>query len=88
MIGPSLLSSVTAFRRSKAWSYSTTEKVLVLISAVLLVIWIAGDVLQGVSEKVPKRDLLSWACRRRNSPTNVLVSYTSVCDEQVSEHVV
>ncbi|KAL8733565.1 MAG: hypothetical protein Q9166_001973 [cf. Caloplaca sp. 2 TL-2023] len=84
-IAPSLLSIILGFRRSKAPIHSTVEKVLVLISGALFVVWIAGDVLQGLSEKTPKRDLLRWACRRRDSPTNVLVSYTSVCDEQVSQ---
>ncbi|KAL8920890.1 MAG: hypothetical protein Q9172_004307 [Xanthocarpia lactea] len=54
------------------------EKILTITNGVLLVIWMVGDILQGVSEKTPKRDLLSWACRRRDSPTNILISYTSL----------
>ncbi|KAL8774491.1 MAG: hypothetical protein Q9209_000864 [Squamulea sp. 1 TL-2023] len=83
-IAPSLLSTVIGFRRLKAQSYSTIEKFLVVASGVLLIMWIVGDIMQGVSEKTPKRDILRWACRRRNSLTNVLVSYTSVCDEQLA----
>ncbi|KAL8782452.1 MAG: hypothetical protein Q9213_005382 [Squamulea squamosa] len=83
-IAPSLLSTVFGFRRSKAQSYSTIEKILVVISGVLFVMWTVGDIQQGVSEKTPKKDILRWACRRRNSPTNILVSYTSVCDEQLA----
>ncbi|KAI4247568.1 MAG: hypothetical protein LQ352_006143 [Teloschistes flavicans] len=58
------------------------ERILAVLSGLLLVMWITGVALQGVSERTPKKDLLSWACRRRESPTNVLVSYTSICDEQ------
>ncbi|KAL8804806.1 MAG: hypothetical protein Q9200_005670 [Gallowayella weberi] len=83
-IVPSLLFTIIGLRRSKAPSYSRMEKILVLIGGILLVMWLASDVLQGVSEQTPKRDLLRWACRRRSSPTNVLVSYTSVCDEQLA----
>ncbi|KAL8844195.1 MAG: hypothetical protein Q9205_002269 [Flavoplaca limonia] len=83
-IFPSLLSAIVELRRLKAQSYSTGEKILAVISGVLLVMWIASVVLQGVSETTPKRDILKWACRRRDSPTNVLVSYTSVCDEQLA----
>ncbi|KAL8659391.1 MAG: hypothetical protein Q9202_007140 [Teloschistes flavicans] len=60
------------------------ERILAVSSGLLLVMWITGVALQGVSERTPKKDLLSWACRRRESPTNVLVSYTSICDEQVN----
>ncbi|KAL8687780.1 MAG: hypothetical protein Q9224_005051, partial [Gallowayella concinna] len=83
-IMPGLLSTVIGLRRSKAPSYSRMEKILVFIGGALLVMWIASVSLQGVSEQTPKRDLLRWACRRRDSPTNILVSYTSVCDEQVA----
>ncbi|KAL8912508.1 MAG: hypothetical protein Q9171_002521 [Xanthocarpia ochracea] len=82
-IAPCLLSTVVGLRRSKAQLLSTMEKILTITSGVLLVMWMVGDILQGVSEKTPKRDLLSWACRRRDSPTNILISYTSVCDEQI-----
>lgn len=83
-IGPSLVSTIVAFRRLGVSSYSLIERFLAVISGLLLVMWIVGVALQGVSERTPKTDLLSWACRRRESPTNVLVSYTSICDEQVS----
>lgn len=87
-IGPSLASTIAAFRRLRVSSYSIIERILAVISGLLLVMWIAGVTLQGVSERTPKTDLLSWACRRRESPTNVLVSYTSICDEQVSGHLI
>ncbi|KAL8650728.1 MAG: hypothetical protein Q9226_005022 [Calogaya cf. arnoldii] len=83
-IVPSLLSTIVGLRRMKAQSHSTIEKTLAVTSGVLLVMWMVSNIIQGVSEKTPKRDLLKWACRRRDSPTNVLVSYTSVCDEQLA----
>ncbi|KAL8716493.1 MAG: hypothetical protein Q9225_006184 [Loekoesia sp. 1 TL-2023] len=81
-IVPCLAATVVNLYRSKASSCSTMEKVMTFISGVLLVMWIVGEILQGVSEKTPKKDLLSWACRRKSSPTNIMVSYTSICDEQ------
>ncbi|KAL8973973.1 MAG: hypothetical protein Q9197_001786 [Variospora fuerteventurae] len=81
-VAPSLLAAFLNVRRRKFHSCSTMEKALAFVSGVLVLIWIAADVTQGVSERSPKADILSWACRRRDSPTNVLVSYASVCDEQ------
>ncbi|KAL8992442.1 MAG: hypothetical protein Q9169_007104, partial [Polycauliona sp. 2 TL-2023] len=81
-IVPSLVSTIVGLRRRKAQSYSIVEKILAVLSGVLFIMWMTSVVLQAVSEKTPKKDILKWACRRRDSPTNVLVSYTSVCDEQ------
>ncbi|KAL8953399.1 MAG: hypothetical protein Q9222_000776 [Ikaeria aurantiellina] len=81
-LAPNLVSTIISLRRRQALSYSVMEKVFLSISGVLLVLWIVADVLQGTSERTPKTDLLSWACRRRESDTNVLVRYTSICDEQ------
>ena len=80
---PSLLSIIVSIRRYRTPSYSKFEKLLMGTSLLLLVLWIIGDILQRVSEQTPKTDILKWACKRRDSPTNVLVSYTSVCNEQV-----
>lgn len=82
-VTPSLLAIILSIRRLKVPSWSMLEQVLAIISGVLLLMWIAAAGMQGISEKEPKTNMLSWACRRRDSPTNVLVSYTSVCDEQV-----
>ena len=82
-IAPSIASTAISLRRLRSSTCSTTERIMAIISGVLLVIWIVGDILQSLSEKTPKKDLLSWACRRRESPTNAVVSYTSICDEQV-----
>lgn len=82
-IVPSLVSAIINLRRSKASSISRLETVMAYIGSILLVVWIVGDVLQGVSENTPKKDILNWACRRRSSPTNMVVKYTSICDEQV-----
>lgn len=83
-LAPSLIATFLSLRRLKVPSYSTMEKIQALGSAVLLIVWIVADSVQGISGKTPRTDLLSWACRRRDSPTNVLVSYTSICDEQVT----
>jgi hypothetical protein len=64
-------------------SFSSAEMASVMLSLVLLILWIAADSIEGQSELTPKRSLLSWACRRGSSPTNVLVRYGSICAEQV-----
>lgn len=65
-------------------TFSSAEMASVMLSLVLLVLWIAADLLEAQSEQTPKRSLLSWACRRGSSPTNVIVRYGSICAEQVS----
>jgi len=64
-------------------SFSSAEMASVMLSLVLLILWIAADSIEGQSELTPKRSLLSWACRRGSSPTNVLIRYGSICAEQV-----
>ncbi|KAL8938586.1 MAG: hypothetical protein Q9216_003814 [Gyalolechia sp. 2 TL-2023] len=81
-VAPTLVSAIVNLRRLKASSPSRMEIVMACISGILLIVWIVGDILQGISERTPKKDILNWACRRRSSPTNVVVSYTSICDEQ------
>lgn len=65
-------------------SFSSAEMASVMLSLVLLLLWIVADSIEGQSELTPKKSLLSWACRRGSSPTNVLVRYGSICAEQVS----
>lgn len=59
-ISPSLSSVIVGFRRSRNSSYVTLEKALAAINGVLLVVWVTGDILRGVSERTPKTDLLIW----------------------------
>ena len=82
---PSAASVIVLFKRSKNPSLGLIEKILAVASCVLFVLWIVAVVLQRVSENTPKKDLLKWACRRRQSPTNAVVSYWSVCEEQVGD---
>ena len=63
--------------------FSSAELASIIISLALLFLWLAVDLVEGHSEQTPKRSLLSWACRRESSPTNVLVRYGSICAEQV-----
>ncbi|KAL9600373.1 MAG: hypothetical protein Q9219_003223 [cf. Caloplaca sp. 3 TL-2023] len=81
-ITPSLASIAINIHRSKALSWSRIEKTMASMTGILVTLWLIADILQGMSETRPKTDILSWACRRRESPTNILVSYTSICDEQ------
>ena len=69
--------------RLKHSSFTFIEMVLALSSILILILWIAADFLETHSEKTPKKSLLAWACRRVSSPTNILVSYASICQEQV-----
>lgn len=80
----SFVSSIHTFLRRNSNSLSVFEAVSLVATVPLFGLWIAGDVIQYQSERVPKGDVLEWSCRRRNSPTNTLVSYASICDEQVS----
>ena len=79
----SLAISVQSFRQRNSIDFSVIDKVFMVFSIAMFAVWIAGDILQTRSEETPKKDVLKWACRRRNSPTNALVSYAVTCDEQV-----
>ena len=79
----SCTSSLYAFFRRNSPVFSTFEVAVTILSSAMLVLWITGDALQHRSETTPKKDVLSWSCRRKASPTNVLVSYASICNEQV-----
>lgn len=82
-IASSFASSIHTFLRRKSNSFSVFEIVSIIMSVLVFSLWIAGLAVQYQSEKTPKRDVLRWSCRRRNNPTNTLVSYASICDEQV-----
>ena len=79
----SIPSATLTLRRLKLPAFSPLEVGSTMVSLVMLVLWLASDFLQYHSEMTPKKDLLSWACRRTTSPTNALVSYESICQEQV-----
>lgn len=79
----SIPSATLTLRRLKLPAFSPLEVGSTMVSLVILVLWLASDFLQYHSELTPKKDLLSWACRRTSSPTNALVSYQSICEEQV-----
>ena len=79
----SILSTTLTLRRLKLPTFSPLEVGSTMVSLVILLLWLASDFLQYHSELTPKKDLLSWACRRTSSPTNALVSYESICQEQV-----
>ena len=80
----SLGSSLYCFLRRNSLIFSIIDAVSAVGTVLLVVLWIAGDALQYQSEKTPKRDVLSWSCRRSESPTNSLVGYASTCTEQAS----
>lgn len=80
----SLGSSLHSFLRRNSLIFSTIDVVSAIGATILTVLWITGDALQYHSEKTPKRDMLSWACRRSESPTNSRVGYASTCSQQAS----
>ena len=80
----SLSSAILSFRRLNQSTFSLVEVGSTMVSLVMLLFWLAANFLQHHSELTPKKDLLSWACRRTSSPTNILVRYESICHEQVS----
>ena len=80
----SFSSGILIFRRLSQHKFSLVEVASAMVSLVMLLFWLAAAFLQHHSELTPKKDLLSWACRRTSSPTNILVRYESICHEQVS----
>ena len=79
----SFVLSIHSFLRRKSNNLSVFEVSSLVMTVLMFGLWIAADVVQYQSEKTPKKDVLKWSCRRRNSPTNTLVSYASTCGEQV-----
>ena len=79
----SLVGTLLTLLRLKRSPFCSLEIASVTVSLALLLLWITGDIIEGQSERTPKRSLLSWACRRERSPTNVLVRYGSICEQQV-----
>ena len=79
----SVVLSVYSFLRRNRPSFTAVEVASTIIGVIMSALWITADVLQHQSEKTPKKDVLMWSCRRRGSPTNSLVSYASICNEQV-----
>lgn len=79
----SIALSIYLYLRRNRPSFTPVEVASIIMGLVMSVIWITGDVLQYQSEKTPKKDFLKWSCRRKGSPTNSLVSYDAICDEQV-----
>ena len=81
----SLIASVQSYRRLHAQMLSLTDKIFVGLAIILFGAWIGGNVILNQSLGASKPNMMRWACHRRDSPTNVLVSYSSVCQEQVSK---
>ena len=86
-LAASLASSLYSFVRRNSPGFSAIDAASAMGAIVLVALWITGDVLQYQAEKTPKRDMLSWACRRSESPTNTLVGYASTCSRQVRPQV-
>lgn len=80
----SLGSSLYSFLRRNSLIFSIIDAISAVGTVLLMVLWITGNALQYQSEKTPKRDVLSWSCRRSESPTNTLVGYASTCAQQAS----
>lgn len=85
MLNSLVWTGFTLFRLKRP-SFSPAEVASIMLSLGLLILWLAADFLETRSEHTPKKSLLSWACRRESSPTNVLVRYGSICEEQVCLH--
>lgn len=79
----SLVASLHSFIRRNSPTFSAIDTIFAAGAVILLALWITGDALQYQAEKTPKREILSWSCRRSESPTNSLVRYASTCTQQV-----
>lgn len=82
----SLMASVHCYRRLPAKMLSAIDMTFAGLAMSLFGAWIGGDVILYQSLQAPERNLMIWACHRRSSPTNVIVKYNAVCQEQVSKH--
>ena len=68
----------------KSTTFTALDITSCAMSGLIFVIWVAGDAVQTQSHRHPTADILEWACRRSDSPTNALVRYASICHEQVT----
>lgn len=75
------------FLRRKSTTFAALDIVSTAMSGVIFVIWVAGDAVQTHSQKYPTTDILEWSCRRIDSPANAIVSYASVCREEVRSNL-
>lgn len=64
-------------------TFTTLDIISLVMSCILFVIWVVGDAVQTQSHQHPTADILKWSCRRSDSPTNAIVNYASVCNEEV-----
>lgn len=71
------------FLHRKSTTFAALDIISLVMSGVIFVIWVTGDAVQTHSQNHPTADILEWSCRRSDSPTNAIVSYASVCNEQV-----
>lgn len=71
------------FLHRKFTTFTAFDIISLVMSGFIFVIWVAGDAVQTQSLKHPAADILTWSCRRSDSPTNAIVSYASVCNEEV-----
>lgn len=72
------------FLHRKSTTFTALDIISFAMSGVIFMIWVAGDAVQTQSQRHPTADILEWSCRRSDSPTNELVSYASICNEQVA----
>lgn len=75
------------FLYRKSTTFTALDIISLVMSCILFVIWFVGDAVQSQSHQHPTADILKWSCRRSDSPTNAIVSYSSVCNEEVCFHL-
>lgn len=80
----SFASCAYLFLHRKSTTFTPLDIISFAMSGVIFIIWVAGDTVQTQSQRHPTADILEWSCRRSDSPTNALVSYASICNEQVA----
>ena len=83
----SFLSITQHCRRFNSTPIGVIDMSLAGFSLLLFGAWIAGIVLLARTENSPSSTLRQWACRRKDSPSNILVDYASVCREQVRKKI-
>lgn len=71
------------FLHRKSTTFTVFDIISLVMSCIIFVIWVIGDAVQTQSHQRPTADILEWSCRRSDSPMNAIVSYASVCNEEV-----
>lgn len=82
-LASSTASCAYLFLYRKSTTFTALDIISLVMGCIIFVIWVVGDAVQTQSNQHPTADILKWSCRRSDSYTNAIVSYATVCNEEV-----